>query len=74
MLTTTKTTNLSGQSMIGDSVVAYMNATVQENGALNISKNVQDQDLFLKNIKEVKADMTAFEALAYTITEVGVPS
>ena len=65
MLNINKTTNVSGQSLIevteNDSTlkkqVAYMNASVSENGNVNINKSIQDITLFNEN-KEAFNELT----------------
>ena len=73
MLNINKTTNVSGQSFIevieNDSTikkqVAYMNASVSENGNVNINKSIQDIVLFNENKEAVLADFTEFENYVY---------
>ena len=73
MLNINKTTNVSGQSLIevteNDSTVkkqvAYMNASVSENGNVNINKSIQDVALFNANKEAVLADFTEFENYVY---------
>lgn len=73
MLNINKTTNVSGQSLIevteNDSTVkkqvAYMNASVSENGNVNINKSIQDITLFNENKDAVLADFTEFENYVY---------
>ena len=73
MLNINKTTNVSGQSLIevteNDSTVkkqvAYMNASVSENGNVNINKSIQDIALFNENKDAVLADFTEFENYVY---------
>ena len=73
MLNINKTTNVSGQSLIevteNDSTVkkqvAYMNASISENGNVNINKSIQDITLFNENKEAVLADFTEFENYVY---------
>ena len=73
MLNINKKTNVSGQSLIevtenGTTVkkqVAYMNASVSENGNVNINKSIQDIALFNENKEAVLADFTEFENYVY---------
>ena len=73
MLNINKTTNVSGQSLIevteNDSTlkkqVAYMNASVSENGNVNINKSIQDITLFNENKDAVLADFAEFEDYVY---------
>ena len=75
MLNINKTTNVSGQSLIevteNDSTVkkqvAYMNASVSENGNVNINKSIQDITLFNENKDEVLTDFTEFENYVYVL-------
>ena len=73
MLNINKTTNVPGQSLIevteNDSTVkkqvAYMNASVSENGNVNINKSIQDITLFNENKDAVLADFAEFEDYVY---------
>lgn len=73
MLNINKTTNVSGQSLIevteNDSTVkkqvAYMNASISENGNVNINKSIQDITLFTANKEVVLADFVEFENYVY---------
>ena len=73
MLNINKTTNVSGQSLIEvtengsaeKKQVAYMNASVSENGNVNINKSIQDIALFNENKEAVLADFTEFENYVY---------
>ena len=73
MLNINKTTNVSGQSLIEvtennstvKKQVAYMNASVSENGNVNINKSIQDITLFNENKEAVLADFTEFENYVY---------
>ena len=73
MLNINKTTNVSGQSLIevteNDSTVkkqvAYMNASVSENGNVNINKSIQDITLFNENKDAVLANFAEFENYVY---------
>ena len=73
MLNINKTTNVSGQSFIevteNDSTVkkqvAYMNASVSENGNVNINKSIQDITLFNENKEAILADFAEFENYVY---------
>ena len=75
MLNINKTTNVSGQSLIevteNDSTlkkqVAYMNASVSENGNVNINKSIQDSEAFKTNKEAVLKDFTEFETYVYGI-------
>lgn len=73
MLKTTKTTNISGQvfvevtkeSGIVNEQVAYLNATIHEDGNININKSIQNKELFTQNKEAVLADIKTFEDSVY---------
>lgn len=77
MLKISKTTNISGQSLIEitengakiNKQVAYMNATIAENGNVNINKSIQNPTLFTENKDSVLADFTEFENYVYGFVE-----
>lgn len=49
--------------------VAYMNATIPVGGAPNISRAVQNVELFKTNKEEVLKDFAAFDAYVYSLME-----
>lgn len=67
MLQTTKSTTLTGQSVIEDegrsTVVVYFTANVSENGTPSVSKTIQDRSLYKKNRSTCKTDEVAFEEI-----------
>ncbi|CEQ08614.1 Uncharacterised protein [[Clostridium] sordellii] len=67
MLKTTKTINITGNSMIDGQVVVYMSASLSTDGSTNgnINKNITNQSLYESNKLEVRKDMRAFEDLVY---------
>lgn len=73
MLNIDKTTNVSGQSFIEvtennstvKKQVAYMNASVSENGNVSINKSIQDIALFNENKEVILADFAEFENYIY---------
>lgn len=77
MLKINKTTNLSGQVLIEvpgtegnvkeSKPAAYLNATVHEDGNININKTIQNAELFNANKETVLADMQSFEDYVYAI-------
>lgn len=66
-----KTTNLSATSTAGEggSVVMYMNATVSEDGNVNITQMIQDKILYQANAEAVNADFDSFRAAVMQETE-----
>lgn len=71
MLTTTRNITLTGTSEINGVQVAYMSATISTNGSNNenINKNITNQDLYIKNKADVRADMAAFEDEVYKVQD-----
>lgn len=77
MLKTNKSISVSGQSLIevtenGNKVtkqVAYMNASIPEEGNLSINKSIQDKQLFETNKESVLADFSEFETYVYGLAE-----
>lgn len=45
--------------------VAYMNATVPQDGNISVNSAIQNQDLFTAYRNEVLADIRAFEDMVY---------
>lgn len=76
MLKTNKSVTVTGQSYIkvnngdgqSEKIVAYMNASIPENGDININKSIQDKDLFSKNKKDILKDFSEFENYVYSLT------
>lgn len=60
MLKTSKTINLSGNSMINDKPVVYMQANVStDGGTTSHSSSIQDKVLYEANKVECRKDMAA---------------
>ena len=61
----TKTINLSATSDIGvdgkNSVVMYMNATINVNGDVNINQSIRNKELYITNQEEVDTDFVEFK-------------
>lgn len=49
--------------------VAYMSASIDESGRVNINKNITNQELYAANKTAVRADFTEFEAKVYEIED-----
>ncbi|MXI83170.1 hypothetical protein GRZ59_05280 [Lactobacillus paracasei] len=66
-LKTNKSISLTGTSTIGDVQVAYLNATLDQegNGANTVNQSIQNQTLYDANKKEVRADIAKFQQLLY---------
>ena len=62
-----KSISLTGSSSIGDTQVAYLNATLDQEGnrANTVSQAIQNQSLYDANKKEVRADIAEFQQLIY---------
>lgn len=70
MLKTSKTINLSGNSMINDKPVVYMQANVStDGGATSHSSSIQDKELYEANKVECRKDMAAFDQMVYEIED-----
>lgn len=65
MLSKAQTISVNGRSTVEtdgkEVLVMTMNATIGEYGTVNISKNIQDKNLYLKNKVVVDADAAEFE-------------
>lgn len=62
MLSITKTTNLSGTSMINGQSAMTMYAAVPETGSLTISQTITNKELYLANQTQCDADYENFKA------------
>ena len=70
MLKMSRNINLNDTSEIDGVQVAYMNATISdEGGSGNISKGINNQALYNANRAEVRRDMAAFEDEVYRIED-----
>ena len=70
MLKTSKTINLSGNSMINDKPVVYMQANVStDGGTTSHSSSIQDKVLDEANKVECRKDMAAFDQMVYEIED-----
>lgn len=54
--------NVSAQSTIDGTVVVYFGAIIKEDKTFNITKNVQDSELYFANQEACDADYAEFEA------------
>lgn len=70
MLKTSKTINLSGNSMINDKPVVYMLANVStDGGTTSHSSSIQDKALYEANKVECRQDMATFDQMVYEIED-----
>ncbi|CEO11470.1 hypothetical protein GKD08_04860 [Paeniclostridium sordellii] len=67
MLNTNKTITISGTSTIDGQIVVYMSASLSTDGTTqeNLSKTVQNQEVYNKNKEAIRKDMRDFEDLVY---------
>lgn len=61
MLSITKTTNLSGTSVINGQSAMTMYAAVPETGSLTISQTITNRDLYLSNQSKCDSDYDSFK-------------
>lgn len=52
--------------------VAYMNANLDSAGGVNITKTIQNKELYAANKEAVRADFVAFEEKVYKEQDSGV--
>lgn len=73
MLTLNKTTNVTGISMIeadGKQVqAAYMNASINVNGAFNTTHSIQNKEVWEENKDEVLSDFSTFDEYVFQISQ-----
>lgn len=73
MLKTTKSTTVNGQVYVTvseeEKQVAYLNATIYEDGNVNINKSIQNTELFNSNKTAVLEDFTSFETYVYGLMD-----
>ncbi|RGC24855.1 hypothetical protein DWX41_20820 [Hungatella hathewayi] len=70
MLKTSKTINLSGNSIINDKQVVYMQANIStDGGTTSHSSSIQDKELYEVNKVECRQDMAAFDQMVYEIED-----
>lgn len=73
MLTLNKTVNVNGISVItsdGKQVqAAYMNASINVDGAFNSNRSIQNKEIFEAHKEEVLEDFNAFDNYVYCLAE-----
>lgn len=71
MLKTSKSITLIGTSEIEGQQAVYMNATVStgRNGRVSINKSITNQELYNKNKKAIRKDMSDFELQIYEVED-----
>ena len=62
MLKTVKSTNLNGQSVVGEQIVRTFYASVTSEGNTTSNSSTVNRDLYIQNYEQVKADEDEFEA------------
>lgn len=67
MVTLNKIINIQGVSTVGGVQVAFMNASVNIDGQTNISRNIQNKEIFDQNKDEVIKDFLAFDDYVYSL-------
>lgn len=67
MLNYRKSITVTGESVVGGANVAYMNATISDNGEININRSIQNKELFETNKDAITADFTEFDEYAYSL-------
>lgn len=73
MLTTKKSTTLTGNITIEDKQVVYLNASVSSDGGSdNINQTIQDKELYAANKAEVRKDIAAFTEEFYALQDAEV--
>lgn len=55
------TINVNAQSAIDGKTVAYFNGLIKEDKTFNITKNIQDSELYFANEEACEADFAEFE-------------
>ncbi|MBN1050315.1 hypothetical protein [Clostridium botulinum] len=71
MIKINKNITLSGQSMIEDKQIVYMNANISTDGNSNASINttIMDQNLYELNKEECRKDIAAFQEEVYRVQD-----
>lgn len=70
MLKANKSITITGNSLINDKPVVYMQASVSTGGGTTShSSSIQDKGLYEENKAECRQDMAAFDAMVYEIED-----
>ena len=71
MLKTNKNITLNGVSVIDGIQVVYMNATISTDGGngANVNKTIANQEVYVTNKVQVRADIAEFEAKVYEVED-----
>lgn len=73
MLTTKKSTTLTGNIAIDGKQVVYLNASISSDGSSdNINQTIQDKTLYVANKAEVRKDIAAFTDEFYALQDAEV--
>lgn len=71
MLKVNKNITLNGNSEVNGIQVVYMSASISTDGNSNasVSKSIVNQEVYMANKVEVRADMDAFEEAVYKVED-----
>jgi hypothetical protein len=71
MLNVNKNITLSGTSTIDGVQVAYMSASISTDGGngANVNKTITNQEVYMANKAQVRADIAQFETKVYEIED-----
>lgn len=71
MLKTTKSTSLTGSSMIDGQQAVYLNAniTTETAGNTSINQSITNQDLYRANLTECRKDINDFQVTVWAIED-----
>lgn len=65
--------NCSAQSVIGDTIALYMNATIPSEGNISLNQSIQDRGVYFAHEAECKEDYATFaqrvEDIARSVTQ-----
>lgn len=70
MLKVTKSTTIMGHSYIGDEIVVYLSATInQESGGSSVNQAIQNKELYEKNKTACRKDIQEFQSYIYELED-----
>lgn len=73
MLKTTKNITISGRSTVADNgaeaIIGYFNATISEDGNINLSSSIANRELYEANKSEFRTDRDEFNSLVDTLVD-----
>lgn len=70
-LTSTKSVNLFGQSIVGDVTIMQLSATINygETVTTSYTETIVNNELYQKNKREVRKDITDFKDIVYALED-----